>query len=196
MVVAREAVIDEHRLALAAIGALAEHDVARLHIEMDHLLLVQGMQGGRDLVAERRHFFGRQRRFLEALAQRMPGQFLHHEVGHAFKTTAAKKPRHMHAGEQRHDHLLDLETHDRGRIARIGQHGNLHDGRARQIRMMHAPQRGHAAAMQMRFEHIPVDLDAGRQTLSGIHDRPQMPPSSRVARRCGRPATRTLRAAS
>ena len=60
MVVMRQAVIDQHRLA-----ALAEHDAARLDVVMDDVLPVQVGAARRDLARRSRRLLVRQRQIVE-----------------------------------------------------------------------------------------------------------------------------------
>ncbi len=60
-------------------AALRQHDVPGLQVPVDHALPVRGAQGVRDLRGDRQRLLQRQRPFLQALRERLPGEVLHHE---------------------------------------------------------------------------------------------------------------------
>ena len=76
MVVVRQAVIDQHRLA-----AIAEHDAARLDVVMDHVLPVQICKRGRDLRDQQPRLLVRQRQVGQPLVECGPRNPLDHDVG-------------------------------------------------------------------------------------------------------------------
>ena len=182
-----EAEVDQHG---GAVGA--EQHVARLHVEVDDVLRVQRLQRQRHARADVRDFFRRQRRLRQARAQRLARHALHHQVRLRAEVTGGDEARHMRAGEARQDHLLHLETDDGGRIVVGAQARDLHDQRQGMLGVAHAPQRGHAAAVQRLLQAETVNDRAGFGFVCG-HAQP--PLSRRRASASGRPAARTLAAA-
>jgi hypothetical protein len=76
LIVARQAEVDQHGLA-----ALADHDVARLHVVVNDVLAMDVVQRGGDLRADVRNALRRERRFFKHRQQRGAGDSLHHDVG-------------------------------------------------------------------------------------------------------------------
>ena len=190
---ARESVVDQNRFA-----GRAEHDVARLDVEMDHVLPMQVVQRSGNLDADLRHFFHRQRCIVEARAQRLAADQFHHDVRLHGEVAGADVARHVDAFQLRHDHLLDFEADDRCRIVVVAEDGNLHQQRflRRAFRLIlapHAPQRCHAALVEFFLEHIAIDHHAG---LNACDVHVHRPSSSRLLRLSGRPATRIFSAAA
>jgi hypothetical protein len=122
-IVARQAKIDQHGVAVGP-----EHDVARLDVVMDDVLLVQIVQGLGDARADARDLVHGQRQLLEAGAQRLPLQQFHDDVGLRLESAAGDPARHVRAVQHRQDHLLDLEADDGRRI--VAQQRDLHHRRA------------------------------------------------------------------
>ena len=158
LVVARQAEVHQHRGAV-----VAEHDVAGLDVQVHQVLAVQLVQRGGDAGADLGDLLHRQRRVVQARAQRVAGDALHHDVGLAREVAARHELRHVRAVQRRQDHLLDLEADDAGRVLAALDARHLHDQRHRlagvsvTVHARHAPQVRHAAHVQAFLEPVAVD---------------------------------------
>lgn len=188
--VARQPKIDEHD-ALVAVGTAMQQQVARLDVQMHHLLSMQvGQRDGRER-AERSHTPGRDRRLVEQRAQRAATDLLHHQPRLVTLIAAGDEARHVRARKQRQQHALDLEADHLAHALAIGDARHLHEQGRPMIGMAHAPQRGHAALVQRLQQRESAQLHARLQ--HGRHG--QRPCSRRCASDGGRPAATTLAAA-
>ena len=188
VVMAAQAVVDQHRLA-----ARTEQDVARLDVEMDDVLAVQVVQRRGHPRADRGDLVDRQRRRIQLRAQRVAGDVLHDDVGPGREVALGDEARHMHAAQHRQDHHLDLEADDGGRILAALDARHLHQHRQPMIRMRHPPQAGHAALVQPLLEQEAVDQVAHAEVHAervAVHHRPpplrRRPAAARPARGAGR----------
>ena len=155
MVVVRQAVIDQDRLA-----AIAEHDAARLDVVMNHVLPVQIGQRGGDLRDELPRLLIWERQIGQPLVERGPGNALDHGVGLVREVAGAETRGHVRPGEPRQDHHLHLERDDRGGVLALRHPRNLHQQRHVDAGMGDGPQRRHAAGMDAFTDGVAVDLGA------------------------------------
>ena len=107
-------------------------------------------------------------RHIEARPQRLALNPLHHDIGLACPIAAGDEARHMGAGQQRHQHLLDLVADDGGRIFAALDARHLHDQREifsgrRAVQPADAPEIGHPALMQALFKAKAVENLPGLQ---------------------------------
>ena len=186
VVVARQAEVHQHR---GAIGA--EHDVAGLHVQVHQVLAVQVVQRGGHARADLDHLVQRQRGFVQARAQAVAVDALHHDVGLAREVALGHEVRHVRAAEHGHDHLLDLEADDGGRVLAALDARHLHDQRLAGVAMVvhprDAPYVGHAALVQALFQHEAVHHLAGGDAAGHVHGA-----AGAVAQRVGQPARRAV----
>jgi hypothetical protein len=181
-----KAVIDENRLA-----GVPDHHIARLDVEMDHVLEMQVVQGMRHLRSDRDDFRPGQRNLVEPALERFARDPLHDDVGHGIERARRDEAGHMRTRETRHDHLLGLEADDGQRIIAVDQHRDLHDQRRGLATSGNGPELRHSAGAQIFLELEAVDHHARAQAPPHV----QRPCSRRRANFSGRPASRTLRAA-
>ena len=187
LVVMREAVVDQHRL-----PRRAEQDVGGLHVEMDDMLAMQGIERIGDRRTDARDLLDRQRRLPQAQQQRRAFDPFHHDVGRRVEAGLGDEARYMRAGQARHDHLLHLEGDDGRGVLAFAQAGHLHQHGRVVRRAGNLQQHRHAAFVQdvadgEAVHHLP------RQQRAPGHQRPT---KSRSARLDGRPAARILAAAA
>ena len=195
-VMARQAEVDEHRVAALPVGAASKEDVAGLHVEVHDVLAVQLVQRDGDPPADVDHLVDRQRRRIEPLAQRGPGDALHHEIRLAAAVAARDELRHVRPRQRGQDHLLDLEADDARRVVAAQHARHLHDeGQAVVLVAVdagHAPQGGHAALVQPLLEakamdHAALDEAGGRHARdAGVRLVSRHRPGARRAARAAR----------
>ncbi len=183
-VVAREAEIDEHRLA-----ALAEHHVARLEVEVDDVLAVQRVKREGDLRADPCHLLGVQRRPVQPGPERVATDVLHDDVRLRREVARGDEQRNVRTLEDGQDHLLHLEADDRRGIVPLAGARGIFITRGGCPGAGDAPERGHAPPVEPLLEGVAVDHRARARCA------PQPPSSSRAPRSPGRPAARIFRAA-
>ena len=105
LVVARQAEIDQHRLAV-----VAQDDVARLEVEMDDVL-ADGCRAARHatLAPMRATSSAGSGVLSSSVLSELSGDELHHDVG-LLEIAGRDEARHVRAGEPRQDHLLDSRS--------------------------------------------------------------------------------------
>jgi len=102
------------------------------------MLAVQRGQRRGDAGADVGHLLGRQRRVVQARAQRVAGDALHDDEGLLGPVAAGDEARHMRAAQLRHQHLLDLEADDGGRVLAALDARHLHQQLDAVVRAVHA----------------------------------------------------------
>ena len=183
LVVVREAEVDERRLA-----RLAHHDVRRLDVEVDDVLVVEVAERGRDLDPDPGDLGVGERELVELREERLPRDVLHHDVGLHGEVARGDELRHVDARQAREDHLLHLEADDRGRILALEHRGDLHEERHRDPGPLDAPQRRHAARVNEVADHEPVHDGALLDADARVHREVTGPTAA--ARRTSRAAPR------
>ena len=140
LVVMREAIINQHHLAIGA-----EQHIGRLEIKVDHMLAVKIMQRRGNFCAQCRNIGAGHRQVFKSGQQRGRVDMLHHQIGLGGKIPHSHIFGHMNALEARQNHLLHLEADNGRRVFALMDHRHFHQHRHVYIRPRHLPQGGHAA---------------------------------------------------
>ena len=180
LLVTRQAEVDQRGLA-----GRTQDDVGRLDVEMDDVLTMQRIERCGDARAEIADALDRQWRGLEFRQERNALDIFHHQVWLAREIADRHATRSMRPRELRQDHLLHLEADNRCRVVAVEDERRLEDNGKIDVVARHAPQRGHAADMQLFAHEEAVDERTGLQDIA-THG--QRPTNSRAERMAGRPA--------
>ena len=145
-------VVDEHGFARGP-----EQNVARLDVEVDHMLAMDVVECGRELPADFRDLLIRQWQIRETHQERFPRNPLHNNVRVDREISRRNELRDVEPGDPRHDHLLHLEADDRRRVLPFAQHRHLHEERHVDAGLLDAPKPRHAAPVDQPFHHKAVE---------------------------------------
>jgi hypothetical protein len=120
-----------------------------------------------DARADADHFLDGARRGVEQRQQRVPVDIFHDDVGLRREVADGEEFRHMRARKHGQDHLLHLEADDGGGVVAVENHRHFHDDGNVDVVARHAPQRRHAACVQLLADQKSVEDGAFDERLLG-----------------------------
>jgi hypothetical protein len=187
-IVSRDPEVDDHGLT-----AFPEHHVARLDVEVDDVLAVDVVQGGRHAGADRGNLGIGEGHPVQLGAQRVAVDPLHDDEWLRRETPRRHVAGRVVPGQRRQNHHFHLEGHDRRRVFRFPESRDFHhEGRRPAAWSRHPPDARHAPVVDPFVQSIPVDHGARLKSVTRRCG--QSPASSRLARLVGSPDSRILRA--